>query len=68
MRQNQLINDAKTKCRNTSCIECEGCKAINFEENRTAKLEINFEIKSLYGAESLSYYFYYLSGANRVHR
>ena len=66
MKKNDNANGANVICKTAACMECDLCKAINFEEKRVAKLESNNEMRSLYGAEALSYYFYFMPASNRA--
>ncbi|HEX8314014.1 MAG TPA: hypothetical protein VF609_03425 [Flavisolibacter sp.] len=41
------------------CLECALCQAVNFEERRAAMPAGKPDIKALYEAEVMSYYFYF---------
>jgi len=66
MKKDEKENELKGTCRRIACIECALCKAVNFEEKRSARQEIKTQIKALYDAEVQFYYFYFFPAVNRV--
>jgi hypothetical protein len=68
MKQNKTPNGGKVSCKEVQCFACDLCNATNFEERRTARTETKTEIKALYGAEALTYSFYFSPGAARSYK
>ena len=58
MKQNFLPKEleANEKCNVASCLECQDCKVINFDEK---KAELKTSSSQLYAKEAENYFFYY---------
>ena len=66
MKPNENTSSMQPVCKTAACMECDLCKTVNFEEKRDTKPDPGSEMKSLYGAEALSYYFYFMATSNRA--
>ena len=60
MKMNEYYPEKKATCKTVACLKCELCNAVNYEERRVVKPEVKQDIRSLYGAEVLSYDFYFM--------
>lgn len=59
MKQNQTAKEASGTCKTVACLKCALCAAINFEERRNAKADVQPDGKALYGAEALGYAYHF---------
>lgn len=67
MKKNENTHKEKATCREV-CRGCGFCNVANYEERRTHRPDTRLENRGLYGAEAMSYYFYFVPGARQAHK
>jgi hypothetical protein len=66
MKRDRQTNATAEECTIPRCVECELCRVFNFGDKQIKRSEVDGEVKSLYGAEALTYYFYFMPVTNRA--
>jgi hypothetical protein len=60
MKKYEISKMKLSSCKSAASLACDLKEVIHYEERREGRMEFRSEIKALYGAEAISYYFHFL--------
>jgi hypothetical protein len=60
MKKYETFKMKISSCKSAASLACDLRKDIHYEERREGRIDLRSELKALYGAEAVSYYFHFL--------